>query len=186
HTNNRIKQAPIALSAIDSAIVKFCVLSVSGGEGRLLYSTDVGGKINTMSKLRCKCDHVISDTTDNLPYKADLIPDQSFYTSLDRIEESIDSLIEATKRNERIMWIKNHFSEQYPKDLTDTQMIYDIITSKLFDLNKKVYQCENCGRIWIQKGHSDRFVSFTPENDEWKDILTAEHKKNTIQPPTTE
>ena len=130
-----------------------------------------------MSKLRCNCNHVISDTTDNLPYKADLIPDQSFYVAFDRIEEVIDSLIEATKRNERNVWIENQFGKQYPKDLTDTQMICDIFTSRVTDLGKTIYQCENCGRILIQKGHTDRFISFAPENSDWKDILTAEQIK---------
>lgn len=139
-----------------------------------------------MSKLKCKCGHVISDTTDNLSYKADLMPNQLFYVAFDKIEEVIDSLLEATKRNKRNTWIENHFSNQYPRDLTDTQMICDIFTSKVTDLGKDIYQCQNCGRIWIQKGHTDRFTSFMPDDDDWKDILTAEDKKNNIQPPPTQ
>ena len=41
-TNNRIKQAPPVRSAIDNAIVYLCVRSAKAGEGRLLYSMDVG------------------------------------------------------------------------------------------------------------------------------------------------
>ncbi|WP_224995134.1 hypothetical protein, partial [Cesiribacter sp. SM1] len=43
-TNNRIKQMPQELSAIDNAGSNFCVHSAKGGEGHLLYSMDVGNK----------------------------------------------------------------------------------------------------------------------------------------------
>lgn len=118
-----------------------------------------------MGRLRCKCDHVIVDTTDNLPYAADIIPDQSFYASYDRIEEVIDSLIESTKEGKRKEWIESQFGTQYPKDLSNTQMIDDIFTSRLADLKQAMYQCEKCNRIWIQKGQSNQYVSFMPEDE---------------------
>ncbi len=47
--NNRIKQMPQQLSAIDNAGSNFCVLSVKAGEGHLLYSTDVTFNKNEQS-----------------------------------------------------------------------------------------------------------------------------------------
>jgi hypothetical protein len=110
---------------------------------------------------------------DNLPYKADVLPDQFFYDAFDRIEEVIDSLIEASKKDQRKHWIESQFSSQYPKDLTDTQMIGDIFSSRFSDINRDIYQCENCGRILIQRGNSNLFVFFKPEDDDWKNILSA-------------
>lgn len=127
-----------------------------------------------MAKLGCICGHTIRDQSDNLPYKADLIPDRKYLGLLDKLDEIISSLIEANQTGEKAAWIKSHFeSPFYPRDLTDDQMVNDLFTSHYIDARKTAYQCEQCGRLWIQKGQSETFVPFKPEDDEWKDILAG-------------
>ncbi len=82
-------------------------------------------------------------------------------------------MIEATKNGKRKEWIEENFAvPPYPMNLTDTQMIGDIFDRLYFDLRREMYQCEKCGRIWIQQPNSKFFVSFLPEIEHWKDILT--------------
>ena len=126
-----------------------------------------------MSKLGCKCGHVIVDQTDCLPYKGEIIPDKTFYDFFDKISDGIESLVEATKNGKRKEWIEQNFAAPpYPMDLTDAQMIGDIFSNFYNDLIKRIYQCENCGRIWIQVQNTNNYVPFLPETADWKDILT--------------
>ena len=125
-----------------------------------------------MSKLGCKCGHTIVDQEDSLSHKAQLIPDKCFDEFFDRIELAIKELIEATKNGKREDWIKKNFSvPPYPMDLREEQMIDDIFGNYYFDLSKDVLQCEKCGRIYVEK-ENNRFISFLPEDDNWKDILS--------------
>lgn len=69
-----------------------------------------------MGKLRSKCGFIISDTTDNLPYLADIIPDQAYETVYNNIEEIIHSLIEETRKGNRKEWIKNQLLSFIPEE----------------------------------------------------------------------
>lgn len=127
-----------------------------------------------MSRLKCRCGHTIANTADNLAFAADIIPDQSFYEFSQRVSEMIDSLIEASKQGKRLEWIKSHFTcPPYPTDISESGMIHDLLTSQTYyDLNKTIYQCEKCGRIWIEELDGDRFYSFKPEyEDNWTMVL---------------
>lgn len=125
-----------------------------------------------MGKLGCKCGHTIVDQSDSLAYKAQLIPDKCFYEFFDRIEQAIVELIEATKNNKREDWIKRKFpSSSYPMDLRDEQMIDDLFDSYYSDLKKDIFQCENCGRIYIEQ-KNNQFISFLPESDDWQNTLS--------------
>jgi hypothetical protein len=125
-----------------------------------------------MGKLGCQCGNVMSDVSDNLPYKAQLVPDQYFYDFFERIESAIKDLIEATRNGKREEWVMKNFNfPPYPLDLRDEQMISDIFGKYYFDLKKDIFQCEKCGRIHIEK-ERNHFVSFLPEDDRWRDILS--------------
>ena len=34
-----------------------------------------------------------------------------------------------------------------------------------------MFVCEKCGRVKIQKGNENKFVSFLPEDNQWSDIF---------------
>ncbi len=124
-----------------------------------------------MSKLRCKCGHTIVDQANNLPYKGQILPDQNI-DGFDGVFDKIDTLIESITNGKRIDWINENFDGSvYPTDLKNSSMIYDLICSKFYELNRTIYQCENCQRIWIQIGETEVFAPFAPESQDCKDIL---------------
>lgn len=124
-----------------------------------------------MAKLGCKCGHTIVDQVNYLPYKGDIIPDTEFDGLLEKLGAVITSLTDANMDGTREEWIKANFLEGYPTDLKDYQMIHDLFLKHYMNVAKTVYQCENCGGIWIQQRGSERFESFSPDSDKWKNIL---------------
>jgi len=125
-----------------------------------------------MGKFSCKCGNVIADQSTNLPYKADLLPDTLYFEASNQITDLVHSLVKYTKEGKRKEWIEQYFFKGYPEDLTDEQLINDIFSRKISESTKQIYQCVNCGRIWIQIEDTNRFTSFMPEDEsECWDIL---------------
>jgi hypothetical protein len=117
-----------------------------------------------MAKIRCTCGHSIVDQTGNLPYKAYFFRDSDKDSYYDFTDE-VGSFIESIKNNTRDEWITSYFPNAYPKDEPDAFVIADIITFKQRKFISDMYQCENCGRVLIQKGNQNIFPVFKPEDD---------------------
>lgn len=125
-----------------------------------------------MGKIGCKCGNTIVDQADNLSYKADIIPDSGQEDIFDRLYELIDAFVEAVKSGKKEEWMRiNGLMPPYPQDLSASSMINDLFYNHYLDKTKEIFQCENCGRILIQKGKSHQYVSFKPETEDWKDML---------------
>jgi hypothetical protein len=125
-----------------------------------------------MSKIRCTCGHSIVDQTDNLPYKAYFFRDSDHDSYYDYTDE-IGSFIESIKNNKREEWITNYFPGPYPTDEPDAFVIADIITFKQRKFISEMYQCENCGRVLIQKGSENIFPVFKPEDEHYEALLDS-------------
>ncbi len=125
-----------------------------------------------MSKIRCKCGHSIVDQSNNLPYKAYFFRDSEDESYYDYIDE-ISGFIESIKNNTRDEWITNYFPGAYPLDEPDALVIADIITSKQRKFISEMYQCENCGRLLIQKGNENLFPVFKPEDENSKGLFNS-------------
>ncbi len=128
-----------------------------------------------MSKLGCQCGHIISDNTDFIPYKATFISDQDSMI-YDKTIEDICSLMEAYKKGEKEKWIKNRFGDKVDGSLSNDWLIIKIQLINEYDYEKTIYQCEKCGRIKLEKNNSNQYVSFRPETEGWKNILSGKKK----------
>jgi hypothetical protein len=129
-----------------------------------------------MGKLGCICGNTIVDQADNLSYKGYIIPDTELESTSDILSDTIDSLSDATKQSKRLEWIKEKFTvPPYPTDLSDSSMVHDIISSLLIDKKQDIFECENCGRIAIQVGQTNRFKFYKPETDDTKGILGGQN-----------
>ena len=123
-----------------------------------------------MGKIRCECEHVIVDQTDNLSYKGYILPDQLIDEDLTKLVNRIDSLFNAIQSNEKEEWLAENFLPDYPKKLDLSSIISDIISVDLLAKTKDIFECENCGRILIEK--KDRsFKIYKPEGENDKGIL---------------
>lgn len=96
----------------------------------------------------CRCGYRISDTTDFISYKARIIADQDWDDFLDRIVEAIESCE------------------------TDREKVVDDFYSNTLGVEKAMYQCPDCGRIFID-GEGNSLYSFGAEEPVKKDLLLS-------------
>lgn len=123
-----------------------------------------------MSKLGCICGHTIVDQTDDLPYKADFIRNQDADT-VDQRTSDIASFIEAIKNGKREEWLYSYFGTDTHISESDESAVFYIILKNTSKYESLIYQCGNCGRIKIQVGNSNNYLSFAPEDKGWADLF---------------
>ena len=129
-----------------------------------------------MAKLQCQCGYVIVDQADNLAYKGRILRDQDADHYFDQVSHDIASFVAALLEGTHHAWLVSHFTDVYPTDTTTEGVIHDLIAGAfLLRYSLTTYQCEQCGRIWIQEHpRSHTFRSFASDGG-WKDIFTV-HK----------
>ncbi len=90
-------------------------------------------------KIECVCGHIIHDGADALQHKAHLIPDQSWHT----LFEKLDDLIE------------HRCSTRAERDAACTLM-----RSLIGRASRTAWQCAQCGRLYIddRTGHFQAYV----------------------------
>ena len=124
-----------------------------------------------MSKLGCKCGHVITDQTDSLPYKASLLRDEVENECWDEVHRELKPLVEAAESGDKAM-IADAFGELSPW-LSAAETLQDRISSLYTHRMSTAYECQKCGRLWVQKHDSKRFVSYAPEEGAYRAILAV-------------
>lgn len=104
----------------------------------------------------CSCGYRISDTTDFLPYKGYLLADQDEPDYNDAIEEEI--------MNENI---------------TKQECVDNIVISHGLNYwGRAIYQCPDCGRLFIEDACGKSFFTFVPEKEESKQVLLSKDGEN--------
>ncbi|QOW45847.1 MULTISPECIES: hypothetical protein [Acinetobacter] len=111
-----------------------------------------------MSKLGCLCGHVIRDQTDYIPYKASFISDKLDFAMLDELEK-------------RIEMYKLKMAEG--KKLPD-YYLYDSLSGVDINFRKHMYECVNCGRIWLQTTENN-FKSYLSETGQYEAVLDVDN-----------
>lgn len=112
-------------------------------------------------KIYCKCGGRIVDQTDYLPNKGHIISDQDWFDFLDAIDNAIEKSGSTAKEKERAcMHIRNMTTE----------------------LTKLIYQCNECGNLYIDnnKGELETFIRSEPF--EGNGILKSAYGENWRRP----
>jgi hypothetical protein len=115
-----------------------------------------------MSKLACTCGNIIRDQTDFLPYKARWISDQDeddFHHTLATVMAEAASALQQGKWQD---FLNRQFTSEYPRDLDVQNVLSDLLTSVLIRFSRVLYECEECGRLWLQ-AEGNQFLPFLPE-----------------------
>lgn len=132
-----------------------------------------------MSKLRCRCGHIIRDQTDNLPYKAFFVPDEDADVDMDAVVTQLAQFMAARERGDQGSFIREHLGGAWPDDENPETILYILLTGVIMRSGRLIYECESCGRLWIQK-HAEYdkniFASYLPESDE-RGVLRSQHKE---------
>ena len=131
-----------------------------------------------MSKIKCVCGNIIVDQTDNLPYKAQFFADEDYEASYEKFIAFCVRLIQAKDEDKLSDFIKQEFGEKYPvEQLSLEDFISDSLTGMRATFGHTMYECEVCGRLWVQYNtHKDTFASYMPEGD-LRGILSSDKRK---------
>jgi hypothetical protein len=117
-----------------------------------------------MSKLGCTCGHTIRDQTDCIPYKALCYSDEDTPVYFEAIE-TITDLIQAREDH----MIEQSFSPQSEQQRRKERMNLTREITRILGYYRgghlrDVFECENCGRLWLQVNpRENTFVSYLPE-----------------------
>jgi hypothetical protein len=117
-----------------------------------------------MSGWRCHCGHIIRDNTDNLPYKARFFADGDQW-AFDKLVDFYVGLIQAREEGRQGEFLTRHFGEGYPQNLTLEEIVGDGM-SVLFAAERLMYECENCGRLYLEPvPRARQLVRYLPESE---------------------
>ncbi|MFT5467246.1 MAG: hypothetical protein ACI8UO_002350 [Verrucomicrobiales bacterium] len=105
-------------------------------------------------QLRCPCGNCIHDGTDCLPYKGYIIPDEDHFPILD----GYDALLERVAERGAVE----------DGDYMDVRRNSAPL--------RQIYQCSNCGRIFIWDENIEGAFSFKPEDDDINKRLLMSRK----------
>ena len=131
-----------------------------------------------MSKMVCLCGGLISDTVCPCPTEGWILRDQDqegFYETTSRDIAAFFAAVQAGRRND---WIVEYFSRQYPCDVSDEGIIYDIIAHHKRQVVLSVAECERCGRLWVQRGPEiNEYRSYSPDVQGYAGVLKSRVEK---------
>ena len=127
-----------------------------------------------MSKLSGRCGYVIRDTHYDLPYKGHVRRDQDDEYSFDVITRELALLTEAIAGDQREEWISRNFLPGYPRDVSTEGLISDYLSSFDDRFVLQIFECENCGRLWVQKQpQDDAFFSYSSDSGASNRVLAS-------------
>jgi hypothetical protein len=127
-----------------------------------------------MSTLGCKCGHIIHDTTDNIPYKGHVLPDVHA-TFFDWLAEETQSYVVAAQAERVEQWLLDRGYGQDYVDLKPShgKVLHDHIHTQFCKLRRHMYECEACGRIYMDTRKDNQFVGYAPDNGKVNAVLAA-------------
>lgn len=118
-----------------------------------------------MDKLVCKCGNVIIAQTGDQTNKGSIIIEQDEEEFFDIICENIGILLNRKPEGiDRDDWIIENLGEDYPVDSSMHEVIRDYITEIGSMYFKRIYECKQCGALWLQENeNSTKFRCYHPE-----------------------
>jgi hypothetical protein len=119
---------------------------------RALRNQCFGGKVLDAMNIVCYCGAVIIDSTDYVPHKGHLIPDQNWFDTYDRVDEIIDRVTAGQITTEDAYWQAR---------------------LAIGESARMVYECGECGRLFIDDRQRN-LQCYVPEKQESsKEILRS-------------
>src|SRR5208337_1153392 len=116
-----------------------------------------------LSKFLCTCGHTIRDQSDFLSFKGRILKDFDEHAFMGALSRECEALVNAVAAGDREAWLRRHFLESYPRDLSHGSVVHDYFNGLFVEHLVTVYECEECGRLWVQRSVSDnQFVAFVP------------------------
>lgn len=119
-----------------------------------------------MSKLLCICGHTIVDQTESLSYKAYFLADEDIDECIQSTADAIEKFIFAREQGKLDEFFSGTSDEVYTKDSEVGDFINGVIAAGYSVWSRDMYECEQCGRIWLASTNKKGFFSYFPESGE--------------------
>jgi hypothetical protein len=127
-----------------------------------------------MSKMACHCGGVISDTLVPCPTEGCILRDQDQEAFYDGACRDIMAFFRAIQAGRREQWIAEFFSPHYPTDISDESIVHDIIRCEKREVFLTVAECEQCGRLWVQRDlGANSYRSYAPDEPGYAAVLRS-------------
>lgn len=142
-----------------------------------------------MGKLGCICGHVMYDQTDFLPYKARILADEDTQKPIEILADLLARYVEAREQGRgaeiiREAIIREGEGEAWAEEQTPQiekkplhEVFFDLIFPFWNRYDRQIFECEQCGRLWVQYESERRFVAYMPESDK-RHVLWSRHNHN--------
>jgi hypothetical protein len=141
---------------------------------RYLISCSATWRRMPMSKMACLCGATISDTLCPCPTEGWILRDQDQEGYYEGTSKDVAAFFAAVQAGRRNAWIAEYFSPQYPNDVSDEGIVYDIIAHPKRQLVLSVAECEHCGRLWVQRGLGmNQYRSYSPDESGYAAVLRS-------------
>ncbi len=125
-----------------------------------------------MSKLGCHCGFIISNSTYPAPTEGAIRPQESNEEFQEKFANTIVKFFSASATDSREVWIKDFFNPEYPLDLSDNEVVTDILSKLELPFMRSICECSNCGRLYIQKSPGkNEYECFEPQSGRYNSIL---------------
>jgi hypothetical protein len=118
-----------------------------------------------MSNFGCTCGHNLKDSTDFLPYKAYFLPDEDTDTSLNPVANLLAEFVEAREQGKQDKFLAQHspWLQRHRGSLRN--LIRNLFSHPTFSAGRTMYECEQCGRLWLQaRLDKNEWLSYLPES----------------------
>jgi hypothetical protein len=126
--------------------------------------------------LKCVCGHPFSDAL-GYEHQAVVVPREDAEDVHNALLQDLKAFLEALTTGRRDAWVRKTFPEPYPLDITDADVLNDIMQSHTFSRSKDLLHCPDCGRIHIQLQHEgSTYRSFLPGEPGLPNPLSVEPK----------
>lgn len=123
-------------------------------------------------KFRCQCGHVVVDDGRFEHIRGQILRAESFESVYEGPSKTIADFISAVAQGQRKEWIARFYGKS-DFDLPDHSVVFDIINYSHLRSGLDIYQCEACGRIFIETApEAGTYRSFKPDDEEWKGTLS--------------
>lgn len=129
---------------------------------------------STAMRFKCACGFVIVDNGAVEHHMGRILREQDREIYHDLATRDVVDFIKAIQAGKRREWIAEFYA-QPDFDLDDTSVVFDIWTRRDPTMMLDIYQCDACGRVYIEREpHTFRYRCFKPEHEDWRGALAVQ------------
>lgn len=127
-----------------------------------------------MSKMACRCGHIVSDLHYPSPTEGSILRQQDVDAYYDGIEEDVAQFYAAIQNKIRTEWLHRYFSPLYPTETSDASVVISICQEHSLQKRLSICECENCGRLYVQRANDENsYLGYAPDEEGYHAVLKS-------------